>query len=85
MPGVRLVNQSGSASTIDGHPARVVSGPADASCASLGGEVSVDAVIARQQMDSHDELVQMAACLRGPDVGQDQAAIQQMLDSVRLN
>jgi hypothetical protein len=85
MPGARLVNQPGTASTIDGHPARVASGPADASCASLGGEVSVDAVIASQQTDSHDQLVEMAACLRGPDVGQDLAAIQQMLDSVRLS
>jgi hypothetical protein len=84
-PGVRLVNQPGNANTVGGHPARVVTGPATATCASVGGEVSVDAKIEHQKMDSHDQLVEMEACLRGPDVAQNLAAIQLMLDSVRVS
>jgi hypothetical protein len=85
MPGLRLANERGIPQTIDGHQARVFTGTADVGCAGLGGDVSVDAAIVQQTMNSHDQLLEMSACLRGPGTQQRQAAVQLMLTSVRLS
>jgi hypothetical protein len=84
MPGGRLVNEPGIAEIVGGHPARIVVGPAAGGCADLGGDTSIEVRIQQLVMSSHDQTLQMDACLRGPGVAANQAAVQRMLDSLRL-
>jgi hypothetical protein len=84
MPGQRLASQPGIADEVGGHPARIVRGGADANCVALGGDISFDAAILQQRMNSHDQLLEMSACLRSPGTAQSEVAVQRMLDSVRF-
>jgi hypothetical protein len=83
-PGIRLLSQLGTPTTISGHAARVVTGPADEICARVGGQIWVRAAISQQATGSHDQLLQMSACLRGPGVEAAEVAVHRMLDSVRI-
>lgn len=85
MPGRRLATQLGTPETIGGHPSRVLRTPADPSCAALGGQRSINAVIENDVLNSHDHYVEMSACLSGPNTQQAQAAVERMLTSVHLN
>jgi len=83
--GWQLAAQPGTHRMIGGHPARVLSTPADTSCAALGGQWSIDAVIESDVLNLHDHFVEMSACLGGPDTQQAQTAVERMLTSVHLD
>jgi hypothetical protein len=85
MPGQRLATQAGTHEMIDGHPARIATTKADASCAALGGDVSVNAVILSQVLNSHDQFLEMDACLTSSDTQQPRTAIERMLTSVHFD
>jgi hypothetical protein len=84
-PGIGITRYPGVRDTIDGHPARVATTPADPSCAALGGNLSVDAVIASQILNSPDSTIEMTACLTGSNTQQAQAAVERMLTSAHFD
>jgi len=67
--------------TIGGHSAVETTTSGGAWCASLGGTETITVMIPRAVPDNW---YQMDACLRGPDLTQQDAQISSMLSSVRL-
>jgi hypothetical protein len=65
---------------IDHQPATVVTGPADVNCASMGGDETITADIARPTGNHYE----MVACLRGPNVPRNAALVQRTLATTRI-
>jgi hypothetical protein len=74
--------------TVGGHPASVHSGPADDTCAKIGGTRTVDAQIAQNKtlapQGRGEELTEMSACIAGSDTARAEADVTAMLDSVQF-
>jgi hypothetical protein len=72
------------ATTIGGRPARIVSGQADRACAAVGGTRTVDATIAGKPNSLTGNVIEMTACIAGPDEKQTEADVMTMLDSAQF-
>jgi hypothetical protein len=81
LPGTSILNESGTATTIDGRPARLTSGSVDEECSTLGGTSSIDATIDPEDADGGSSLIDMEACISRPSQA---AQVRAMLSSVRF-
>lgn len=85
-PGIKLGSSPGRSTRIDGHAARVaVMTPSDRALQMTCGTTSGAQRLVLAAIESSAGEIRMAACLRGPQFGSNEAAVHQMLSSVHLS
>ena len=85
-PGIKVTSSPGRDTQIGGHPARVaVMTPSDRALQVTCGATSGAQRLVLAAIESSAGEIRMSACLRGPQFGSNEAAVRQMLSSVRLS
>jgi hypothetical protein len=81
MPGLRVSEFGGKPTMIDGHTAHIAVMPHDPGCSPFGSRRAMQAAISR---NVRNNVLIAYACIRGPDFGAGEAAVRQMLASIRF-
>jgi hypothetical protein len=86
LPGFKVTSLPGRSTNIGGHPARVaVLTPSARALGLVCGATSGAQRLVLATIQLSGGAMRMAACLSGPDFESNQAAVRQMLSSVRLS
>lgn len=83
LPGAALGNQPGTLVTVSGRPAQVTRTPGQGDCTATGTDLQVVTTIQFRKTAGREDLLQVTACLRGPDLGRSEAELTALLASIR--